>query len=253
MTESGFQTVQRPKQLSSQVEAEIESSIRQRWILPGSKLPSEQKLCEQFGVSRTAVREAIRMLSARGLVEVKKGKGVYVKQVSAANVSASMHLYLELAHERSHVMDIVHARQIIEPPIAASAAAHRTDEDITRLEQDIRELSECNGTFQELAAIDMRFHLNIARASDNSIVPLILDPIHRLLPQIKSSVYASVEDAKSSALEWHARILDEIRNGRSEGARLAMAEHLSIAETHAKKMLEAATPGSVKGKNRRSV
>jgi GntR family transcriptional repressor for pyruvate dehydrogenase complex len=157
--------------------------------------------------------------------------------MSADSVTAPMHLYLELTYDRNHVLDVVHARQVIEPPIAASAAAHHTDEDADRLWKDIDDLKACEDDFKQLASLDMRFHLNIARASENPIIPLILEPIHRLLPQIKSSVYASVDEAKESALIWHRKILDEIIARNAEGARLAMTEHLVIAEEHARRML----------------
>jgi GntR family transcriptional repressor for pyruvate dehydrogenase complex len=179
------------------------------------------------------------MLSARGLIRINKGKGIFVEQISADTVTTPLHLFLTLASDRHHVLDIVHARQIIEPPIAASAARHHTAEHAAQLELHHRALETCEGDYVELAKLDMNFHLAIARASENSIVPLILEPIHRLLPQIKSSVYASVSDAKGSAVIWHRRILDAILRRDAEGARNAMEEHLLIAEEHAKQMLAA--------------
>ena len=236
---SVFQTIAKPSQLSKLVEEQIEEAIRQRKYQPGSKLPTELMLCSQFGVSRTAVREALRMLSARGLITITKGKGMYVRKISADTVTNPMHLYLQMTYDRSHVLDIVHARQIIEPPIAAMAAINHTDEDAKRLEKDLNDLKECNSDYPHLAALDMTFHLDIAKASENPIIPLILDPIHRLLPQIKSSVYASVEDAKESAVIWHSKILEAILNKDADGARTAMTEHLKIAEEHARRMLKA--------------
>ena len=89
-----------------------------------------------------------------------------------------------------------------------------------------------DGDYEELSRLDMLFHLDIAKASENSIIPLILEPIQRLAPRIKSSVYATVADAKKSALEWHKKILDAILNSDSAGAREAMMRHLKIAEQH---------------------
>lgn len=236
---SVFQTIDKPSQVSKLVEAQIEEAIRQRKFQPGSKLPSEHTLCAQFGVSRTAVREALRMLSARGMITVTKGKGMFVRKMSADSVTNPMHLYLQMTYDRSHVLDVVHARQIIEPPIAASAAIHHTEEDAARLEKDLNDLKLSNSDYSYLATLDMTFHLDIAKASENPIIPLILDPIHRLLPSIKSSVYASVEDAKESAITWHTKILEEILKRDPEGARTAMTEHLKIAEEHARRMLKA--------------
>lgn len=218
--------------LSKSVESSIEEAILSKKLTPGSKLPSELELCGQFGVSRTAIREALRMLSARGLVSIAKGKGVYVKSVSADSVTTPMHLYLQLQYERNHVLDVIHARQLIEPAIAASAAVNHTSDDAAKLVKDLEDLKACTGEHSELSRLDLAFHLDIAKASENPIVPLLIDPIHRLMPKIKASVYASVKDAQHSAIEWHGKILDAILKRDAAGARKAMEGHLRIAEDH---------------------
>jgi GntR family transcriptional repressor for pyruvate dehydrogenase complex len=202
-------------------------------------LPSEVELCNQFGVSRTAVREALRTLSAKGLITVVKGRGIFVRESSSDIITDHMHFYLQMNSEHSYVIDIVRSRQMIEPSIAAFAALNHTKEDALRLRQDIEELKNCEGGFVQLAKLDMQFHLDVAKASQNSIMPLILDPIQKLMPEIKSSIYATNRDAKESALIWHQKILDEIIRGDADGARRAMTQHLKIAEEHAEKMLKA--------------
>lgn len=224
--------------LSKVVESKIEEAIRAKILLPGVRLPSELELCQQFDVSRTAVREALRMLSARGLVVIMKGKGIFVQNLSAETVTDPIHLYLEMQLDRNYVFDVVHARQIIEPPIAASAALHHTEEDAEKLKKDHYDLAQSLGDYVELSRLDMQFHLDIAKAAENSLIPLILEPIHRLVPQIKSSVYQTVADAKRSAVEWHEKILTAILHRDAESARAAMIRHLEIAEQHTEQMLE---------------
>jgi GntR family transcriptional regulator, transcriptional repressor for pyruvate dehydrogenase complex len=237
-TDSYFTPIGKRSLLSNVVEAQIEQAIRQKTLLPGMKLPSEAGLCQQFKVSRTAVREALRMLSARGLITIIKGKGIFVQNISAETVTDPFHLYLEMQLERNYVLDVVHARQIIEPPLAASAAIHHTEEDAEKLKKDQYELVHSDGDYEELSRLDMQFHLDIAKASENSLIPLILEPIHRLIPQIKSSVYATVSDAKRSAVEWHEKILSAILLKDAESARMAMIRHLEIAEQHTEQMLQ---------------
>ena len=70
-------------------------------------------------------------------------------------------------------------------------------------------------------------------------MPLLIEPIHKLIPEIKSSVYATVKEAKESAVIWHQRIFDSIVNGDSDAAREAMVQHLKFAEEHAERMLKA--------------
>lgn len=224
--------------LSKAVESQIELAIRARTFVPGAKLPSELELCQQFQVSRTAVREALRMLSARGLVSVEKGRGIFVRNVSAETVTDPISLYLQLQYERDSSLDVIRARQIIEPPIAASAALYHTKEDADLLVKDFDDLVKSSGDYEELSRLDMRFHLDIAKASENTLIPLILEPIHRLMPQIKSSVYENVKDAKEMAVKWHKKILDAILRSDAEGARMAMIKHLEIAEQHVEQTLK---------------
>ncbi len=237
-TDNIFAPLGKRSTLSKVVASKIEEAIRTKVLLPGVKLPSELELCQQFDVSRTAVREAVRMLSARGLVTIIKGKGIFVQNPSAETVTDPIHLYLVMQGERNYVFDVVHARQIIEPPIAASAAIHHTEEDAQRLIRDHEDLKRSSGDYNELSRLDMQFHLDIAKASENSLIPLILEPIHRLVPQIKSSVYATVADAKQAAVEWHEHILQAILDRDAEQARSAMIRHLEIAEEHTTRMLE---------------
>ena len=81
--------------------------------------------------------------------------------------------------------------------------------------------------------------MQIAYASRNQVVPLILEPIHRLMPEIKKSVYATNDHAQESAIEWHSKIAKEIINGDPVGARAMMNQHLAIAEEHIRVMLKA--------------
>jgi GntR family transcriptional regulator, transcriptional repressor for pyruvate dehydrogenase complex len=243
-----FLPVEQRNLLSKMVESQIEDAICSKKLLPGEKLSSELELCKQFKVSRTAIREALRMLTARGLVTIIKGKGIYVQSLSAKTVTDPIHLYLQMQNNGNYVLDVVHARQIIEPSIAATAALAHTEEDAERLIKDQNDFKASDGDYQELSRLDMQFHLDIARASDNSLVPLILEPIHRLAPRIKSSVYATVSDAKQLAVEWHDRILTAILKRDAEGALAAMKRHLEIAEQHDKQILNKQEQEKIKRK-----
>ncbi len=249
-THTIFSPVGKRSLLSKMVESKIEEAIRRKVLIPGAKLPSELELCQQFGVSRTAIREALRMLSARGLVTIMKGKGIFIQNLSAESVTDPISLYLEMQLDRDYVLDVVHARQIIEPPIAASAALCHTNEDAVQLRNDLEELIGSKGDYHELSRLDMQFHLDIAKAAENSIIPLILEPIHRLVPPTQSSVYETVSDARRSAVEWHEKIISAILRRDAEGAREAMIHHLEIAEQHTEQMLRQKQTGSQKKLNK---
>jgi GntR family transcriptional repressor for pyruvate dehydrogenase complex len=237
--ETVFTLLQNREPISELIAHQIENAILEKKYVTGSKLPSENELCEQFGVSRTSVRDALGTLEAQGLIDIVKGKGMFVKRLTTETVTNILQKYLRGRTDRNYILDLVHARQILEPAIAFTAALNYNDEDIERMSEDIRNLSECEGGYSELADLDTMFHLNLARASRNSIMPLLLDPIHKLIPEVKSTIYATIKDAKESAVIWHQKILDAVISGDARKARQAMEEHLTIAEQHAEKMLKA--------------
>jgi GntR family transcriptional repressor for pyruvate dehydrogenase complex len=244
-----FTTIGNRELLSKTVASKIEEAIHSRILENGDRLPSELELAAQFDVSRTVIREALRMLSAREIVNIRKGKGVYVSGYSAESVVQPLHSYLTFSVREDYAIDIVYARQVIEPAIAYVAALKHTSEDATTLQKDWDDLKACPpDAHVDLAHLDLRFHLDIARATHNIVIPLMIEPINRLMPAIKIAVYKVVTDSKGSALEKHERILSAILRRDAEGARQAMVAHLKVAEDHVRLTLE--TNRQKKGKER---
>lgn len=235
---SVFKPLESREPINKLIAQQIEQAILEKRYQPGSKLPSENELCDQFGVSRTSVREALTTLEAQGLIDIVKGKGMFVRQISSETVVAPLQNYLKLSFDRSYVLDLVHARQIIEPAIASYAALNYKERDLMLLQKNIKELKACEGGYLELANLDASFHMLLAHSSQNVIVPLLLAPIHRLMPELKSSVYKTVGDAKESAIVWHQKILDAVITRDAKAAESAMSEHLKIAEQHTVQMLQ---------------
>lgn len=233
-----FKPLQNRQPISQLIASQIEEAILSKIYPPGSKLPSEAVLCEQFKVSRTPLREALQNLSAHGLITIQKGKGVFVNQISSKAVAGSLSKYLKQKLDKDYALDIIKARQILEPAIAYSASLNRTDQDIQKLEENINQLKNCTDDFIELAKLDMQFHLLLAKASHNRVVPLLLSSIYNLVPEFNPSIYEVNLDAKEKALELHAKILNCVKNRDAGAATLAMTEHLNNAEAHARKMIE---------------
>ena len=232
MSGARFESIEKTELLSHTVETAIERAIRSGELSEGEKLPSQMELCEQFGVSRTAMREALRMLSARGLLRIEKGRGAFVRQLSADSVVAPMELYLHMNSGADHALHVVGARQIIEPPIAAAAALHHTDDDAAKLRANLAELATATDDREALTRLDTEFHLLIAEASHNPMLPLFVRPIQMLMPAIKADVYEVVDDAHSAAAHWHTKIVDAILARDAAGAEAAMTRHLEVAREH---------------------
>ena len=188
-------------------------------------------------MSRTAIREALKILMAKGLINIEKGRGIFVKHFSPDNIIEPLHTYLQLQSDEDYTLDVLEARMIIEPSITAYAAMYRTENDLINLQNDIDELKKCIGDAPNHAKYDVKFHLDIAIASQNPIMYVILSPIHSLMPKIKSKILTSVNNAHEAAVEWHQKIFDAISEGNAEKAFKMMEGHLKIAKEHAEKML----------------
>lgn len=238
MGANSFTPIANRSQLSKLVSKEIENAILLKKFLPGDKLPSEAELCINFNVSRTAVREALQSLSARGLIRIEKGRGVFVEHISSKIATDPMYLFLKLKKKGNYSYDIIKARQLIEPQVAGWAARYHDEDDLKQIERNLEELDNQGYDVEMISRIDMDFHLILAKASKNELIPLILDPIHRLMPKIKAEILESVDEARISAIEWHSIIYKYIAERNEKKAYDAMYQHLLNAEEHMEKMME---------------
>lgn len=225
--------------LSQEIMERIEEVIRAKKVLPGQKLPPEYEMCRMFGVSRTALREALRMLSARGLITIRKGSGIYVNEYSSDHALQPISLYLELNLDREYILHVMEVRKMFEPPIARLAALKRNEQDLITLEKSLVALERCDPTnYAKQGQIDRDFHLAIAQATQNPLIPIIVTPIFKLMPKIRSLVYKYISTAMSEATDYHRKIYDRILDADPEGAYQMMVEHLIIAERHTQKIIE---------------
>lgn len=219
-----FAQISREPRLSDKVADMMLESILSRRLKVGDRLPSERELGEQFGVSRTVVREAVRALVAKGVIEVRSGSGLRVAAVDAAAVSESMSLFLRggtLDFENVHEV-----RRLLEVHIAGLAAERATEEDVARLAEVHERMEREAGDVEAAARDDLEFHRLIARATHNELYLVLMDSIGVSLIDIRRANLGS--GSAPQTLEQHARVLDRIAGHDVEGARAAMSEHLDL-------------------------
>src|SRR5437868_4206273 len=113
-----FRTLPRETTLANQVSQQLEALIIERRLQPGDRLPAERELARQFGVSRTVIREAVRSLAAKGMLEVRSGSGTIVRAPNAAAVSQSMTLFLRAGYPELDYRKVLEVRSILEVEIA---------------------------------------------------------------------------------------------------------------------------------------
>jgi GntR family transcriptional regulator, transcriptional repressor for pyruvate dehydrogenase complex len=231
-TPTAFRSVRRDASLSDKVVGQLTEAIMSRQLVPGQRLPSERELGEQFGVSRTVIREAIRSLAARGLVNVTSGRGIEVGKIDSGDVTTSMRLFVR-GHSNLHYGKVHEVRTAVEVQTAGLAAVRATPEDIARLQElcDAFRESIAAGDLPKASELDFQFHQELARASGNELLLAMLDSIADVLREVRSQamVHAGVAEAGLKAHRW---ILQCISAGDPESARRAMEKHLAEAEQH---------------------
>lgn len=226
--EDGFGTrVERPDRLSDKVADAMLGTILTRGLRPGSSLPSERELGEQYGVSRTVVREAVRALSAKGVVVSRAGRGLMVAAVGAEEVSASLQLYLHGREEMPYTQ-VHEVRSVLEIQIAGLAAERGTDEEIAELEQLCEEMKRAGSDIEFQARTDVEFHRTLARMTHNELYLILLDSIGAILLEIRRATFVKREEMEQ-AYSPHRQIADRVKAHDAAGAREAMRKHLNEA------------------------
>ena len=222
-----FQNLGNKQTLSQKIERTIENAIRDKKLPIGSKLPTEREMCESFGVSRTALREALRRLSARGLITIHKGSGMYVSEIKIEDAINSLNLYYDLKFDNNLLTQFIEVRRLFEPEIAKLAAKNRTEAALIELEKNLIEFANCNTDNTQMEAdLDNKFHLTVVKATTNPIMQITMEPIYSLLPRMRNYIYANVEGEKENTLNSHRDLLNAIREKNEDEAYRVMTKHL---------------------------
>ncbi len=192
----------------------------------GEKLPSENEMCKQLQVSRPVLREVLRTLRYMGYIESVQGGGNYISRMPLSSTFST--IKLKLAMEQSVVIKIWELRYIIEVETAGLAAERATDAEIAEIEAALQNYGEqvANGASREsLSEAGEKFHEAITKAAHNEILTDTLDGLSGLLDMTRD-FSNQIEGSTGRAVTGHLRILQTIAEHDSEGARLAMKEHL---------------------------
>ncbi|WP_141431073.1 FadR/GntR family transcriptional regulator [Bacillus sp. 03113] len=226
-----FESIKR-KSLYEEIVSQIISYIQNENIKPGEKLPSENELIEQFQVSKTAVREALSVLAARGIIEKKPGVGSILKEMTGATLVDQMTNKLIL--EKKSLNEILEFRRGVEVEAAALAAERASEEQLQAIEAAHLELIEANKNGKMGIEEDYRFHYLIILASCNSMYEKIFDFISPYFLEAmkitkKQSKQISDRYFKESH-EEHNRILQALKAKNPEEARIRTLEHLKNNE-----------------------
>jgi GntR family transcriptional regulator, transcriptional repressor for pyruvate dehydrogenase complex len=214
----------RSSKVYEQITEQIEQLILSGKLRSGDRLPTERELAEQFQASRTAVREAMKTLAQKGLVDMRPGRGTIVIDGTSQAMRHSLGLMMRVG-QADGPENLVEVREILEPEIAALAAARATEEHIAALQEAVEIMDASLDDADTFIDADNDFHRALAKATQNALILSFLDSIVDLLSEQRKNIF-SVTGGSSRGQMHHKLLLAAIQRHDPEAARVAMRAHL---------------------------
>jgi GntR family transcriptional regulator, transcriptional repressor for pyruvate dehydrogenase complex len=214
----------RTSRLYEQIVQQIEESILKGALKPGDQLPAERDLAQRFGVSRTAVREAVKALREKGLVEAYSGRGTFITDGTSQAVRQSLDLVAKIGQPEgsTHLAEV---RAILEPEIAALAAMRAQESDVATMREAVAVMDRAGQDPDVYIEADLDFHLALAEGAANPLILSLIDSIVGLLREQRLRIF-NVPGGPQRGQVHHKKILDAVERRDAGAARAAMKAHL---------------------------
>jgi GntR family transcriptional repressor for pyruvate dehydrogenase complex len=213
--------------LHEDIVQQFHALVRDGALREGDRLPSEREMAEQFNVSRSSVREAIRSLELQGLVISRPGAGTFINTESLDSVMAL--LAATLSTDVARLRDVFEMRHLLEPSIAALAAQRATPEEVGRMREALEEQVRQIARGQTGVEADTAFHFALASATHNSALIKVVSAVEDILQRSRGQFLQETGRSQRS-LASHRQILQMVEAGDAAGAQRAMEHHLTAVE-----------------------
>ncbi|GHJ42604.1 FadR/GntR family transcriptional regulator [Streptomyces sp. TS71-3] len=215
------------RRISALIVDQVRTLIHEGKLSPGDRLPPEREMCERFGVSRVTVREALRVLEAGGLVEIRVGAhgGAFVTQPTSDRVGASIVDLLTLSSVTA--TEVTEVRLVLEVGIIPNLCAHADEADIAALTSicDRQEAALASGEYD--VSLSAEFHTRLAAATHNTAFEMLVRSFHGPLLMSLRTAKSTAPEMGHRGLEEHRAILAAIKSGDAESGARIMREHLT--------------------------
>lgn len=209
------------RRLFEEIADAIRGMIEDGTYPPGTRLPGERELSEQFEVSRVTIREAEIALQATGWIHIRTGAGAYVEAELPSESKRLPHV---------SAFEVTEARSLFEAEAAALAAPTISAETLEKLDELLAAMADEKASEDEINAIDREFHRTIAAASNNKAIIHVIENLWRMrteLPEVKESHSLVCRKNSSARQSEHADVVEALRKRDAAGARLAMRRHFN--------------------------
>jgi GntR family transcriptional repressor for pyruvate dehydrogenase complex len=201
---------------------QIIHSIQRGDYRQGERLPTEPELCATFGVGRNSLREAVRFLELAGVLEVRQGEGTFVATDETGLLGQALTLRVRLTPDSA--LQVIESRTVLEPGVAALAAAHATPVDLARLSATLGRMRTASNA-EAFARADLEFHECLADATHNLVLRHMIGVLRTSVDEWIHKAL-QVTGSRDAAYAEHVAIFEAIRGRNSTAARSAMEAHL---------------------------
>ncbi|MEN3343403.1 MAG: GntR family transcriptional regulator, transcriptional repressor for pyruvate dehydrogenase complex [Actinomycetota bacterium] len=233
-TSGNYQPLERRK-VYEQIAEQLLGQIGSRALKPGDSLPPERELTESFGVGRSSIREALRMLESQGVITPANG-GAFVVADAANPLNSSLRLLFTL-DERAGMHDLFELRRILECEAAALAADRRSETHLEQMEAAVEEMTAAlaaSGRGDRFIEADLSFHLAVAEATGNRLVLHSMQAVRDVVRRALLTVFL-IPRSPERAVGEHRAIRAAIAAGDASRSRQQMRAHLARVETDVEK------------------
>lgn len=216
----------RKEDLTAKLLATFKQLISEGTLVPGGRFPAERELASNLNVSRGSLRQVLKMLEIMGVVSQRVGDGTYLNAAAPSILAEPMEFLILL--DGISFEELMEARLIVEPELAARAAARAAPEHLAALRQALHRMEECKDDLAALVEEDLRFHRIIFQMAGNRVCSLMFSIVHQSLQSLMEITSQMVD--LQHTVKLHNRIYAAIRKGDPDEARARMFAHLTDAK-----------------------
>jgi GntR family transcriptional repressor for pyruvate dehydrogenase complex len=206
----------------------IRELIRSGTLPPGSRLPPEQKLAEQLGLSRNSMREAVKALQLARVLDSRPGDGTYVTSLAPQLLLEGLGAAVDLLQDDT-LLDIMQIRVMLEPAATAAAALRITADQLTHLADLLQKMRDTESDAETMVRYDIEYHLAIVAANGNASLTSVLDGLSGRTARFRVWRHLIDADAVASTHAQHEAIYDALVAGDPELARAAALMHVNTS------------------------
>ncbi len=207
--------------LANNAADEIIKQIKTLELKPGDKIPSEPELCKSLGVSRSTLREAIKILVSRNILTITRGVGTFVSKTPG--ITEDPLGFDFVANQKQLLLDLLQFRLFLEPPLAELAAQNATESEIEKLIEIEKKLEQAYIDSDQTAPFDIEFHSLIAKCSHNMVVEILFPVLFKTIPVVRS---ITKKNLMQDTFDDHNSIIEAIKRNDCSKAKTIMTQHV---------------------------